>query len=466
MMPNETLAVVGGGASGLILATRLLSAPNPPAHLVLLDPRPAQGQALGQGIAYGTAFDGHLLNVPAGRMSLWPEQPGDFVAWAAEMGLLLDGRPLGPTDYAPRQWYGRYLRDRFTQAVAAVAGRSRVDIQPQAVQRVTPAGDGWALEHPGGRIDVARVVLATGHHAPSWPVPFLADPAVTADPRLIGDPWDGAALAAVGAEDRVLLIGTGLTMVDVVLSLRAQGHRGPITALSRHGLLPLVHADPPAPPMTDFPDGVLFTGGPRALLRFLRRRIAEGGADWRQVIDGLRPHTQAIWAAWTDAQKRQFLRHPRAYWEVHRHRVAPRIGAGLAAELAGDGVTVLAGRVLGVRPDPAGVTVTFRERRGGTGRIIADHVVDCTGPTSDLTRVDDPLFRGLLDDGVAQADALGLGLLVDADSRVIARSGQVWDHLFALGPLTKPRFWEITAIPDIRVQAAQVARLLARLLAG
>jgi uncharacterized NAD(P)/FAD-binding protein YdhS len=47
-----------------------------------------------------------------------------------------------------------------------------------------------------------------------------------------------------------------------------------------------------------------------------------------------------------------------------------------------------------------------------------------------------------------------------------SRSGAESRRLFAVGPVTKGAFWEMTAVPDIRQQCEQLAQGLARLLAS
>jgi uncharacterized NAD(P)/FAD-binding protein YdhS len=267
--------------------------------------------------------------------------------------------------------------------------------------------------------------------------------------RFIPDPWGDesraavADLAATGGD--ALLVGTRLTMIDLALSLDAAGHCGRIVALSRRGLLPRSHADfePAAVEFDELPSSLL------GLVRWLRRRSAEVG--WRAAVDSLRPHSHQLWQGLGGEQQRRFLRHARPWWDVHRHRIAPEIARKVHNMIAEGRLEVVAGRIISARPAEEGLEVEFR-RRGASGPQTDRfaYAFNCTGPLHSIARTRDPLLRSLLDAGQVRADHLGIGLEVDGQ----ARAGE---RLWALGPLTKGRYWEIIAVPDIREQAAAVA---------
>jgi uncharacterized NAD(P)/FAD-binding protein YdhS len=249
-----------------------------------------------------------------------------------------------------------------------------------------------------------------------------------------------------------LLVGTGLTMVDLVLSLDAAGHRGRIVALSRRGLIPRSHADfEPAPvEESELP------GGLRDVWRWLRRRGAEVG--WRAAIDSLRPYSQELWQGLSLGEQHRFMRHARPWWDVHRHRIAPEVAGTVARMIAEGRLEIIAGRIVTAREDDSALAVEYRRR--GASSLQSErfaYAFNCTGPLHSMARTRDPLLRSLLDAGQARPDHLGIGLEVDERSRLVGS-----DRLWALGPLTKGRYWEIIAVPDIREQAAAVADDIAR----
>jgi uncharacterized NAD(P)/FAD-binding protein YdhS len=260
----------------------------------------------------------------------------------------------------------------------------------------------------------------------------------------------------------VAIIGTGLTAVDVVLSLLDQGHRGPITALSRRGLLPQRHAE--TRPYHDF---MANEPAPESLLQLLTRLRAEirvaqaAGFNWRSVIDALRPHTERCWRALPEAERRRFLRHLRPYWEVHRHRMAPQSAQRLWDAYRSGQLARRKGRLMTIAADEADLVLHYRSRDGRMHHLRAAHVINSSGPQFDISRVDHPLVKNALQQGLARPDRLGLGLEVTSDFELIGADGTSVPGLMALGPLARGNSWELTAVPELRSHCARAGRLLA-----
>lgn len=385
---------------------------------------------LGRGIAYSTREPVHVLNVVTTKMSAWPDHPDHFADWYGQ----------GGTVFAERRAFGRYLGEQL----AAAADVTEVEAMAISAER---HGTGWKLQlSDGGVVEAEALVLAQGNQPPA---PFPGSDNLPAD-RFINNPWSEAAAAAVAeaaaTDADVLILGTGLTMVDTILSLVAAGHEGRITAVSRRGLIPRPHVDQPGPPapvgIEDVPLGDLM-----ALWRWLRARSAEVG--YRAAVDSLRPHSARIWQALSHSDQRRFLRHARPWWDVNRHRIAPAVGAQLKDLVAAGRLEIVAGRTRMAEADN-GLEVTIARRDGRESTRRVGFAFNCTGPLGNVGRSTDPLLRSLLDKGEVDVDALSIGLSVDEESRAGAR---IW----ALGPLTKGMYWEIVAVPDIRIQAATVA---------
>lgn len=390
----------------------------------------------GRGAAYSTDDPSHLLNVRAGNMSAWPDRPGDFAEALGSSAGEQDG-------FARRTDYGDYLAAALTEAEATgLASR----IEGRAV-RAQPNDAGWTVTLEGGREVGGRLLaLATGNPLPA---PIATDDRAKA--FIVDDPWgaEGRARLASAADAHapVLVAGMGLTMVDVVLSLRWRGHRGSITAVSRRGLLPRAHGAASPPPPVE-PSEVPERLGP--LMRWIRERAAN--ADWRGVVDSLRPHSQRLWHGFTIEERSRFLRHARPWWDIHRHRLAPSVAARIDEAKAGGQLDLIAGRIDTVTPNGEVLQLAIRRRGDGT-RIErrAALLVNCTGPRGPRAE-GDALFGQLIVDGLVAIDPLGLGFEVDEQDRLAGRT-DAW----AIGPPTKGRYWEMTAVPDIRVQAERVA---------
>ena len=457
---RPTVAVIGGGFSGTLLALHLLRRCPASARIVLIE---RHGQ-FGRGPAYATGNPNHLLNVPAARMSAFHDQPGHFVEWLRRQPA---GEALVAQGFVPRRLFGAYVRHQLSEEMKQPRHEGRLELLRGDVLGLSQTGSGLTLALDGDRwLPADLAVLAVGNFPPGPPAgaaPGFLDSALYRP-----DPWSPETLAGLDPDAAVLLIGTGLTMVDLVVSLLDQGHRGPIQALSRRGLLPRRHAPGAAPvPLSQAaaPQAAALPATLVELTRFLRaeaRQATAGGADWRAVVDRLRPFTQDLWQSLPAADKARFLRHLRPWWEVHRHRMAGPVADRIEAARAEGQLRLHTGRIQVLREEGGLAALTFRRRDDGASQTLAGaRVVNCAGPGCDYDRIGHPLVRALLDTGLARPDELRLGLDVTATCALRDRRGGISRRLFAMGPVTKAAFWEITAVPDIRRQCEAVAEHIA-----
>lgn len=429
------IAIVGGGASGTLLTLHLLRRSRSQLRIALIE----RSGVFGHGIAYGHGARGHLLNTRIGDMSAWPNDPDHFVRWL----------PKGTSDFVQRREYGRYLQAELEQAEAASAGRLSLirgevaDLQAGDDNTTLRLGDASSLT-------ARRVVLATGHRPPS------ADRGA-----LFGNPWDDAALAGLKPAASLLLIGTGLTMVDLITALSDRGHHGKIVAISRRGLMPRPHlAEAPKGPHGEPPAALLAGELSKRLAAF--RRLVREGTPWGTLMLKLRPHNEALWERLDDRQQRRFVRHLRPWWDVHRHRVAPAANAKVEERIASGKLLVTRGRIPTLDPRSDEVEARIASKDAPAGRLMrVDRVIDCRGPRNSIAE-DAGLLARLAARELVQPDHLGFALAVDGEDRLIDGAGRGSRQLFALGPPTRGRHWEITAIPDIRRRAAALAILLAK----
>jgi uncharacterized NAD(P)/FAD-binding protein YdhS len=460
-----TPCVIGGGFSGACTAMHLLGAAcahGVPMHVRLID---AQGSA-GTGAAYGTIDASHLLNVPAGNMSARADAPLHFLEWAKS-----HLPQATAADFLPRMLYGRYVRESLTQAAAEAATRgSHVTTHRAQATAIEPAGTGWIVRlSDGSSMNADSVVIATGTPLPRDPLQHAwSGPR----DRWIGDPWRPASVAHIRPDEAVAIIGSSLTAVDVALSLTLDGAQrtAPIWMLSRNGWLPRAHIVPRSAPVDlTAPVQALLAAQPHLhmsrLARWLRDRLREPAPDgtprdWRSVIDGLRTHTATLWRRLDTAERARFLRHARAMWDVHRHRTAPAVHAHID-HLEREGMLRrLPCRLLDASATDTGITLHARTRDGIEHTIRANWVVNCSGPAPNGAARTDPVVASLLRTGMAQEDALGLGIQSDAHGRVLGTDGQPTPGLLVVGTLRRPALWESTAVPELRTQAAAAAKAI------
>ncbi len=445
----STVAIIGAGFSGTLLTLHLLRRCPRTTRIHLIE----RNSRFGPGAAYSTGNASHLLNVPAGRMSAFRDRPQDFQEWLAA------SNPDTPPSFVPRGLYGDYIRRLLLDEIRKPANAGRLKLSRGAVLAIEEGPRlGLRLDRER-RIEADLAVLAIGNFPPEPPPG--ADPAFLDSRFYRADPWADDSFTDLDPTEPVLLIGTGLTMVDAAITLFDQGHRGPIHALSRRGLLPRRHGGGPvaAPCHDAFPTQL------GALTRFLRREsrraVAEGG-QWQSVIDELRPFTQDVWHALSHEDRQRFLRHLRPWWEVHRHRMAPAVAERIDLALVRRQLHIHAGRIGGFELAEAGVAVRYRRRGSGEPvELQVARVINCSGPGCDYERITDPLVRSLLDGGLARPDPLRLGLDVTGTCALKSASGAISRRLFAVGPATKGAFWEMTAVPDIRRQCEFLGDFLA-----
>jgi uncharacterized NAD(P)/FAD-binding protein YdhS len=431
------IAIIGGGYSGTLQAIQLLARG---IGVTLI----TRGE-VARGVAYGTKRAEHLLNVRAAGMSAYPDRPSHFADW-------LSARGSGDAStFAARRIYGTYLEEQLASARAEHGAKFSL-VEGEAVD-VAPADGGEAvLLADGKRIEADAAILSVGNLPAD--IPGIVKKANLPEGIVTNDPWAEDLAAGLDANDAVLLIGTGLTAIDAALTLEASGFKGRILALSRRGLLPRRHAEPAAIPQA--PNGL----EPDAL-SLLRTIRAVSGEAWRGAVDSLRPHTQGLWAAASPGQRRRFLRHLRPWWDVHRHRIAPAIAERLDALQSEGRLDVVAGRIIEVEKAEEKALVRWRPRGSEQEEsLVAGRIVICTGPRSDIATADDPLLRNLISAGRIRPDGCRIGIDVDPACRTLAASGETNSRLYAIGPMTKGAWWEIVAVPDLRVQVRALAEQL------
>ena len=449
----KTVVIVGGGFSGAIFGLKL-HRQCPHWRIIIAEPK----KRLGRGVAYGACGPEHLLNVPVSRMEIGLTP--SFAEWlqprraALAEALVESGLDLSAA-FVPRRLFGDYVEERVNEALDNKSLAGLGSVRGEVVRLLHD--DRGVLLTDGREIKADIVVLAMGNlppRPPGGPDPWAYDSGF-----FISDPWAVDALGDVDPNEPLLLIGSGLTAVDVALRLARQGHRGALLAVSRRGLTPRTHAAGGAWPefLHDrIPASAL------TLMKIMRQQIAAAasqGIVWQRVFDAARSAVPGVWNGWSEFHRRQFLRHLRPRWDIHRHRMAPRVSDAYAKLQSTGALEILPARIAGYRPAGRLVDVTLRLRGGAERSFRAGHIINCTGPGGDFAKTAIPLIAELRERKLAVPDALGVGVET-RDCAVIDGGGAASSWLFALGPLTRPAWWEITAVPEINLQ---IDRLVAQL---
>jgi uncharacterized NAD(P)/FAD-binding protein YdhS len=455
----KTVVIIGGGFCGTLAAVNLVRLCSNPLRVVLVNYQ----YPLARGVAYGTLRPEHLLNVVARNMSAFPDLPSHFVDWLRTRADFANIPAAELSEqFVPRRIYGDYLQSILfwqTQTLTP-PGRTRIEVIDDEVLDIVPADRGARVILKGGTaLPADRVLLATGNLAPRDIIPPRS---VEEHPAYFGNPWRGWDEKLPDSREDVLLVGTGLTMIDAFLTLRALGWSGMIHAVSRNGLLPLPHFKGSDYPL--FPPEEPWTLGLRALVTLAEEhcgRLRASGMNPAVVVDKLRPFTQRIWRSFSLAEKQEFCLHHRARWVVVRHRIPPSVATQIETAQKEGGLRVLKGKIGEVRAEGARLHVTIDPGKGEPPlRLVVGLLMNCTGPRENVAEAQETLFHNLFQRGLVRSDELDMGIEATPDFAVVGKDGNPSEFLFAVGPLLKGTLWETTAVPELRAQTYQVAQAL------
>lgn len=453
---GSRIAIVGAGFSGAVVAANLLRRPPPDVTEIVLIERRAD---LCRGAAYSAHAFPYLLNVPAGRLSADSTQPMQFLDFARRTLPAATAE-----DFLPRRLYGDYLQDFLVSAERAASTVRLIRLRGEA-RTLSRRDDGALVVDFVGHESIAakRVILALGNPPPGampWAEPVIGHAAYRHDPFDL--PPD------LTSDSVVLVVGNGLTMVDVAYSLTHDGARAPrLITISRRGLIPL--------PQSDFHVTAVQGGGEfvaqartvRKLVsatRTLAREVEQHGGDWREVVTFIRNQAPILWQGLPAAERRRFLRHVQGYWDVHRHRMPARLASHIDALRLRGRLDIRAGRIERIVPEGPRLRVTWRDR--GSGRVEThafDAVINATGPDFALRRSSNPLLESLRSTGMICEDDLELGLATNPHLACVGRDGAASERLFYLGPMLRASYWEATAATELRNHAERLARHLGEL---
>ena len=446
--------IVGAGYSGTLVAVHLARA-EANLRIALIE----RGKSAGRGVAYGTTDPKHLLNVRADQMGAFPDDVGHFYRWLQLHQSNLDATgvtDLRPDAFIPRLVFGDYIEDLLREACEMSKG---LDLIHDEIVDITRENDDTfqLLSREGKKLRGVQVVLAVGNFPPGR---HVGTDKASEQPWFSNNPYSAETRAELAEPGDILIIGTGLTSLDVLVTLAPIKQEGNIHILSRRGLFPQSHGA-----AATYPSFFGFNHLPKTageLLRQVRRQAqiaAAEGIGWRPVVDSIRPFNQAIWQNLDYVEQKRFLRHLRSFWDIHRHRCAPQVLAVKERLEAEKRLICHRGHILDLRPVENYVEVTYRPRRTQEKRtIVVRRVLSCTGPQSDYRKLDDRLVRRLLERNLLAPDPLRMGAYTDQDGRLLNQAGEPIHRLYTLGSPRMGFLYESIAVPELRGQASDLAK--------
>lgn len=462
LIPNKakkrkTITIIGGGFSGSLVATHLMrqSSLHEDLQIILIE----RASRFARGFAYSTNSPMHLLNVPAGKMSAFAEKSEHFLHWVQKRDSAIQA-----DSFVPRMLYGEYLESVLHDADFNKSKRIKFKrINDDAVKVCIDDKSNQAIVslESGISFETDYIVMAVGNYPPKNLK--IKETSFYSGDKYVRDPWSSAAIKGLNESEDILLIGTGLTMIDKAIELNFKKHRGKIFALSRHGLIPQKH-NLKAGVATLDPTIFKENKSLKELFSLIRKQIklfVSMGGDWRAYIDGLRPYTQVLWQNLNERDKRQFFRHLRPHWDVHRHRIPETASLIIDSMINFGQLEIIAGWIIDFEEADDVVKVKYRLRaEEGIKELTVSKVINCSGSEQDFCQIEDPLIMNLMEQGIIQPDLLSLGLKASIDGGLIDSNGNISKIFFTLGPPLKGQLWETTAVPEIRIQAEKLAKKL------
>ncbi len=451
--PKINIAIIGGGASGTITAIQLLRKLNVKAKVYLIEKRK-------EGIFRGAAYSGVLpyepLNVTASRMSIFNHLPDDFYNWLKENKQSVAEEEITKDTFVSRRWFGDYISYHI-QRLASLAKLAQLEVINATATDINfdVKTNSYQLALDDSRLLQADyLVFATGNESP---YDILKSNSEGLAECYTPNPWTPGVLEKIGSTDDVLIIGTGLTMVDYVVSLKKRGHTGKVYALSRNGYLPLPHTN-----TQDFVfDLYEELKDIRQLFLEVKKRFVTAeakGVAWQNVLDAMRPRVPRLWKGLDADSKKYFLSRFKTFWEIHRHRM-PEASSKAIIEMEQSGQFVLlAGNIVQAVKREDRIEFSYKPRQTAEVKTLpVDYIINCTGPLSDYYKCGNGLIINLLNKGWMQQDDLKIGIKTGVRGEVIQQNGVVLQNAFCVGPLRKAMEWESTAVREIRTHAENVA---------
>ena len=454
---KSSVAIIGGGFCGIMTLVHLINKSKAPIKIILFN----AGYPLAKGIAFDTYTEQHVLNVACSRMSAFPDEPDHFLNWCkSKPNLKLDSDNLGE-QYLPRNLYGEYLNDIFTTSLKNCPSHVEVEIiNEEAVNIIKEENSYSIFSAIGKKVVATKIVLATGNHAPT--PPSIKETAFLESSFYFGNPWNEAATASINSDRPILIIGTGLTMVDVVIGLENNNFQGKIYALSPKGFQILSHKKYPT--QRDILDELSPPYELKSLFKLFYKYVRSArrkGVSGEAVVDAVRSKTQDIWQNLSLADKKSFMSHLRHLWGVARHRLPEELHKKIQQMISDKKLEILAGRILDMRVDNGMAKIKLKQRASHNQlELEVQRVINCTGPQTDITKYQSKLFQNLITQGLIRADEMNLGIDATEEVKIIESDGTSSESLFTLGSLLKGKLWESTAVPELRVQAERLATII------
>jgi uncharacterized NAD(P)/FAD-binding protein YdhS len=450
----HSIVIIGGGFSGTLTAIQLSRLADSDLQIFLVNTK----YPVAKGIAYSTSLDVHLLNVRASRMSAFHDEPNHFVKWLQTQKAFsnIDIEEL-KLQFIPRKTYGNYLSELLKNEIKA---RNRIKIiEDEVIDLVKDDDQHIIVLRNHFPLMADKIVLATGNHLPGYPFPYKSD--FIHSHFYIHDPWQTNLFPENSPKENVLLVGSGLTMVDIFLTACKANFKGKLIVVSRNGLLPAPHS---LPGKFLFDEG--FKNKDLDQLYFIVKRNLHraftGDGSFDEALDVIRKNIHSLWKNFSFDDQKIFLRHLRSYWNIVRHRIPESIHTELMSAVKKGTVEIISGRITETNYEKEKALITIQTKKREEKRLVVSKVINCTGPQLDFSKIQNPFISNLIHRKLVALHPLRLGIRADEEFKVIQPNGRASEYLFVIGSALTGELWESIAINELRQQAQQIAITILR----
>ena len=458
-MKEKKIAIIGGGFIGAVTAIHLARYSKTPLEIIIIEP----SKTMARGVSFSTQDSDHRLNGPSNIQFLYPEDIESFTKWLEHSGTLLKDHSAKINDgriYARRRDFGKYVeQELFNHTKKNVSNSTISHYQDIAVSISRKKNTWYIFLNQLSSILVDKVIITPSNFLPSIPIELSP---ITKDPRFFSNPWSCDFSNKIKAGARVLIIGTGLTMSDMAITLLRDHKKIKITAISRRGLLPQRQRETlPQEPLWDalmrpIPNFIENHGSHNSVFRIFKifrenvAKLKDKNIEWQVAFDDIRDAAYKLWPSLSIKEKGKYFRHLSPWYESHRFRLPPQTAQKLDDYKQQGKINYYAGSIIRVEVKNNFIQIHLRLRHNQEIVIENfDNVINCTGPERDPRKINNPIFAQLIDDGYATPSPFGMGFEVNNKYQSISLDKSPIKGLFFLGPLTRNAFGEINGIPTL-----------------
>lgn len=435
---TSSIAIIGGGISGSLTVLQIIKQSKKPLTIFWFDTQ----NKFCKGYAYNTFDEGHLLNVRANNMSVFPDEPSHFVNW-----LGVHHPKYSSKDFVSRKLFGDYVLHTFESLKDSNPLITLYQIAEE-VKSINKPNDFFEIK-THQNYQAQKIILGFGNFLPAHPRTISKE--YISSKNYFQNAFNAQLTNQIQLHDHITIIGSGLTMIDMIVSLSHFNYQGKINVISPHAYIPQAHQENPLPSVDSFIDSkkIYSLSEILSLVNKQLKKAKKDNLNLHSVIDSMRPFLQNIWLNFSLDEKKQFLRHLRHKWGVARHRAPSQSMAIFNKLKSSNQLKLIKGRISDIISLKSGFDIIYSNQLDKQQTLQTQLIINCTGPESDYSQLKSTLIQDLIKNQLISPDSIKYGINAQKD-------GYISNNIYTIGPPLKGILWESVAVPEIRVQAQEL----------